>query len=46
MTLKHYVKGRQERANTAAPIVATYYSVTDEKSDEAKGPKSLAAQAF
>lgn len=25
MTLKHYVKGRQERANTAAPIAGIYF---------------------
>jgi integrase len=34
MTLRHYVKGRQERANTATPIAETYFS-TDEQTDDA-----------
>ena len=33
MTLKHYVKGRQERSNTALPIAAAYGLNPDGKTD-------------
>ena len=36
MTLKHYVKGRQERSNTALPIAAAYGLTPDGKTDFGK----------
>ena len=36
MTLKHYVKGRQERSNTALPIAAAYGLNPDGKTDFGK----------
>ena len=36
MTLKHYVKGRQERSNTALPIAAGYGLTPDGKIDFGK----------
>ena len=36
MTLKHYVKGRQERSNTALPIATAYGLKTDGETDFGK----------
>ena len=36
MTLKHYVKGRQERSNTALPIAVAYGLKSDAKTDFGK----------
>ena len=49
MTLRHYVKGRQERANTATPIAETYFCLTDEQTDDAYysgNSKKLTKQAI
>lgn len=43
MTLKHYIKGRYERQNTAAPIADVYGLKTDTITDTEETEKILTA---
>lgn len=43
MTLKHYVKGRHESQNTAAPIAGVYGLKTDTEADTAEASEILTA---